>query len=56
MPANDRSDWQFEKSKQKTTATKRGHCCSHSAFGKVRFLGHMYREFTVFVSETPAFI
>ena len=40
MPANDKSDWQFEKSKQKRTITKRGHRCSRSAFGKVRFLGH----------------
>ena len=38
MPANDKSDWQFEKSKQKTT-TKHGHHCSRSAFGKVRFSG-----------------
>ena len=40
MPANDKSDWQFEKSKQKTTTTKCGHRCLRSAFGKVRFLGH----------------
>ena len=40
MPANDKSDWQIEKNKQKTTTTKHGHHCSRSAFGKVRFLGH----------------
>ena len=40
MPANDKSDWQIEKNKQKITTTKRGHCCSRSASGKVRFLGH----------------
>ena len=38
MPANDKSDWQNEKNKQKTT-TKLGHRCLRSAFGKVRFLG-----------------
>ena len=31
------ADW---KNKQKKTTTKRGQCCSRSAFGKVRFLGH----------------
>ena len=40
MPANDKSDWQIEKNKQKTTTTKRGHRCSCSASGIVRFLGH----------------
>ena len=40
MPANDKSDWQIEKNKQKITTTKRGHRCSRSAFGKVRFSGH----------------
>ena len=40
MPANDKSDWQIEKNKQKITTTKRGHRCSRSASGKVRFLGH----------------
>ena len=40
MPANDKSDWQIEKDKQKITTTKRGHCCSRLASGKVRFLGH----------------
>ena len=49
MPANDKSDWQIEKNKQKITTTKRGHRCSRSAFGKVRFLGHkcfsnLYKE------------
>ena len=39
-PANDKSDWQIEKNKQKITTTKRGHCCTCSASGKVRFLGH----------------
>ena len=39
--ANDKSDWQIEKNKQKTTATKSGHSCSRSAFGKVRFFGHL---------------
>ena len=39
MPANDKSDWQIEKNKQKITTTKRGHCCSRLASGKVRFLG-----------------
>ena len=39
MPANNKSDWQIEKNKQKTTTTKRGHPCLRSAFGKVRFLG-----------------
>ena len=39
MPANDESDWQIEKNKQKTITTKRGHRCSRSAFGKVRFSG-----------------
>ena len=29
------------------TTTKRGHHCSRSAFGKVRFLGHIYRISTV---------
>ena len=38
---NDKSDWQFEKSKQKPTTTKHGHRCSRSAFGKVRFLGQI---------------
>ena len=42
MPANDKSDWQIEKNKQKTITTKRGHPCSRLAFGKVRFLGHKY--------------
>ena len=46
MPANDKSDWQIEKNKQKTTTTKRGHRCSRSAFGKVRFLGHKSLETT----------
>ena len=40
MPANDESDWQIEKNKQKMKTTNRGHRCSRSAFGKVRFLGH----------------
>ena len=40
MPANDKSDWQIEKNKQKITTTKRGHHCSRLASGKVRFLGH----------------
>ena len=40
MPANDKSDWQIEKNKQKMITTKRGHRCSRLAFGKVRFLGH----------------
>ena len=40
MAANDKSDWQIEKNKQKITTTKHGHHCSRSAFGKVRFLGH----------------
>ena len=42
MPASDKSDWQMEKDKQKITTTKRGHSCSRSAFGKVRFLGHYF--------------
>ena len=29
---------------KRITATKRGHRCSRSAFGKVRFLGHIYSE------------
>jgi len=37
--ANDKSDWQIEKNKQEMKTTKRGHRCSRSAFGKVRFLG-----------------
>ena len=41
MLANDKSDWQIEKNKQKITTTKRGHRCSRLASGKVRFLGHM---------------
>ena len=41
MPANDKSDRQFEKSKQKTTTSRHGHRCSRSAFGKVRFLGYL---------------
>ena len=41
MPANDKSDWQIEKNKQKITTTKRGHRCSRTASGKVRFLGHL---------------
>ena len=40
MPANDKSDWQIEKNKQKITTTKHGHRCSRSASEKVRFLGH----------------
>ena len=40
MPANDKSDWQIEKYKQKITTSKRGHRCSRLASGKVRFLGH----------------
>ena len=40
MPANDKSDWQIEKNKQKITTTKHGHHCSRLASGKVRFLGH----------------
>ena len=40
MPANDKSDWQIEKNKQKIITTKRGHRCSRLASGKVRFLGH----------------
>ena len=44
MPANDKSDWQIEKDKQKITTTKRGHSCSCSAFGTVRFLGHKNQE------------
>ena len=40
MPANDESDQQIEKTKQETITTKRGHHCSRSALGKVRFLGH----------------
>ena len=42
MPANDKSDWQIEKNKQKITTTKRGHRCSRLASGKVRFLGHKF--------------
>ena len=41
-PANNKSDWQIEKNKQKTTTIKRRHRLSHSAFGKVRFLEHMF--------------
>ena len=44
MPANDKSDWQIEKNKQKMTTTKRGHRCSRSASGKVRFLGQKLQE------------
>ena len=40
MPANDKSDWQIEKNKQKITTTKHGHRCSRLASRKVRFLGH----------------
>ena len=40
MPANDKSDWQIEKNKQKITTNKRGHRCSRLSSGKVRFLGH----------------
>ena len=40
MPANDKSDWQIEKNKQKITTTKHGHRCSRLASGRVRFLGH----------------
>ena len=43
MPANDKSDWQIEKNKQKILTTHLGQCCSRSASGKVRILGHMYR-------------
>ena len=39
LSANNKSDWQIEKNKQKTITTKRGHRWSRSAFGKVRFLG-----------------
>ena len=42
MPANDKSDWQIEKNKQKITTTKRGNRCSRLASGKVRFLGHKF--------------
>ena len=42
MAANDKYDWQIEKNKQKMKTNKRGHRCSCSAFGKVRFLGHKY--------------
>ena len=41
MPANDKSDWQIEKIKQKITTTKHGHRCSRSAFGNIRFLGRL---------------
>ena len=47
MPANDKSDWQIEKNKQKITTTKRGHRCSRSASGKVRFLGHMWHHLII---------
>ena len=30
----------IEIDKQKMATTKPGHCCSRSAFGKFRFLGH----------------
>ena len=30
------------------TTTKRGHCCSRSAFGKVRFLGHKNAKYDFF--------
>ena len=39
MLANDKSDWQIEKNKQKITTTKHGHRCSRLASRKVRFLG-----------------
>ena len=45
MPANDKSDWQIEKNKQKITTTKHGHRCSRLASGKVRFLGHKCAHF-----------
>ena len=44
MPANDKSDWQIENNKEKTTTTKRGYRCSRLASRKVRFLGHMYPQ------------
>ena len=40
LPINEKSYWQIEKNKQRIATTKRGHRCSRSAFGKVRFLGH----------------
>ena len=51
MPANDKSDWQIEKNKQKITTTKHGHRCSCLASGKVRFLGHKFafNDFPFFV-------
>ena len=36
----NQSNSQIEINKQKMTTTKRGHRCSSSAFGKVRFSGH----------------
>ena len=45
MPANDKSDWQIEKNKQKKLTTKHGHRCSRLASGKIRFLGHYFQTF-----------
>ena len=51
MPANDKSDWQIEKNKQKITTTKRGHRCSRLASGKVRFLGHKFTEIAKLINK-----
>ena len=48
MPANDKSDWQIEKNKQKITTTKHGHRCSRLASGKVRFLGHKSYSYSLY--------
>ena len=44
----NQSNSQIEMNKQKMTTTKRGHCCSCSAFGKVRFSGHLVQIFLVY--------
>ena len=56
MPANDKSDWQIEKNKQKTTTTKCGHRCSRSAFGKVRFSGQKCHHGTKIIHLSHASI
>ena len=53
MAANEESDWQIEKNKQKMITTKHGHRCSRLATGKVRFLGHKFNSISNVIIQNP---